>query len=142
MKVLKTITLQNFGKKEQGKVRDIYKKDGQLILITTDRISAFDRVLGCIPHKGKVLNLLSQFWFEKTKDIVDNHMVAVPDPNVMIAKECQALPIEIIVRGYISGVTKTSLWFNYSEGKRIIYGLRFPDGLKKNQKENHFHKKV
>ena len=134
MKVLKTITLQNFGKKEQGKVRDIYQKDGQLILITTDRISAFDRVLGCIPHKGQVLNLLSQFWFEKTKDIVDNHMVAVPDPNVMIAKECQALPIEIIVRGYISGVTKTSLWFNYSEGKRIIYGLRFPDGLKKNQK--------
>ena len=134
MKVLKTINLSFLGKKQQGKVRDIYKKNNKLILITTDRISAFDRVLGFIPHKGQVLNLLSQFWFEKTNGIVENHMISVPDPNVLIAKKCQALPIEIVVRGYISGVTKTSLWFNYSEGKRLIYGLRFSDGLKKNQK--------
>jgi len=134
MKVLKTITLKHFGKKEQGKVRDIYKKDKLLILITTDRISAFDRVLGCIPCKGQILNQLSQFWFEKTKDFVENHMIAVPDPNVMVVKKCQALPIEVVVRGYISGVTKTSLWLNYSQGKRVIYGLRFPNGLKKNQK--------
>lgn len=134
MSVLKTINTPFLGKKEQGKVRDIYKKEGKRILITTDRISAFDRVLGYIPHKGQVLNQLSRFWFEKTADIIPNHMIAVPDPNVMIAKECQAYPVEIVVRGYISGVTTTSLWYNYSQGKRKIYGLHFPEGLKKNQK--------
>ena len=134
MKVLKTINLSFLGKKKQGKVRDIYKKDKLRILITTDRISAFDKVLGYIPHKGQVLNQLSRFWFDNSKDIVSNHMIDIPDPNVVVAKECQAIPIEVIVRGYISGVTKTSLWYNYSQGKRVIYGLRFPNGLKKNQK--------
>src|SRR4030042_3299074 len=108
MNILKTIDIPFLGEKEQGKVRDIYKKNNLRILITTDRISAFDRVLGFIPRKGQVLNQLSQFWFEKTKDIVSNHMIDVPDPNVTIAKECRAMPIEIVVRGYISGVTTTS----------------------------------
>jgi phosphoribosylaminoimidazole-succinocarboxamide synthase len=134
MNVLKTIDIPFLGDKEQGKVRDIYKKGQLRILITTDRISAFDKVLGFIPHKGQVLNQLSQFWFEKTKDIVPNHMIAIPDPNVVVAKECQAIPIEIVVRGYISGVTTTSLWYHYNKGERFIYGHKFPDGLVKNQK--------
>ncbi len=134
MNILKTINLTGFGKKYQGKVRDYYIKDNKRILITTDRISSFDRILGCIPHKGQVLNQLSAFWFEKTKDIVANHMIDIPDPNVMICKDCQPYPIEVVVRGYITGVTITSLWYNYSQGKREIYGLKFPEGLKKNQK--------
>lgn len=133
MTVLKTINLAGFGKKYQGKVRDYYQLNGKRILITTDRISAFDRVLGFIPHKGQVLNQLSAFWFKKTVDIVTNHLISVPDPNVMLVKNCQPYPIEMVLRGYISGVTTTSLWYNYSQGKRKIYGLKFPEGLKKNQ---------
>lgn len=132
--VLKTVNLPFLGKKTQGKVRDIYNKNQDKILITTDRISAFDRVLGFIPYKGQVLNQLSEFWFEKTQDLVSNHMINVPDPNVMIAKDCQPIPLEVIIRGYISGVTKTSLWYNYNLGKRNLYGQKFPDGLQKNQK--------
>lgn len=132
--VLKTVDIPFLGKKEQGKVRDIYTKNCEKILITTDRISAFDKVLGFIPCKGQVLNKLSKFWFEKTADLVDNHMISVPDPNVMIGKLCQPIPIEVVIRGYISGVTKTSLWYNYNLGKRFLYGKKFPDHLKKNQK--------
>jgi phosphoribosylaminoimidazole-succinocarboxamide synthase len=134
MATLKTIDLEGYGKKYQGKVRDFYKIDGKRILITTDRISSFDRILGLILHKGQVLNQLSEFWFKQTKEIVANHLLAVPDPNVMIVKDCQPYSIEMVVRGYITGVTITSLWYNYDLGKREIYGLKFPDGLTKNQK--------
>ncbi len=134
MAILKGISIPQLGKRYQGKVRDFYLQGGKRILITTDRISAFDRVLGYIPHKGQVLNQLSAFWFEKTKDIIPNHIISVLDPNVMMVKDCQPYPIEMVVRGYISGVTKTSLWYNYSQGHREIYGLKFPDGLKKNEK--------
>lgn len=132
-KVLKTIDLP-LGKKLQGKVRDIYFKDKKRILITTDRQSAFDVILGCIPFKGTVLNQLSAFWFKKTRHIVDNHLLETPDPNVSVTKNCEPIQVEMIVRGYISGVTKTSIWYSYERGERIIYGLKFPDGLKKNQK--------
>jgi len=132
-KILKTINLP-LGKKLQGKVRDIYFKDKKRILITTDRQSAFDVILGCIPFKGAVLNQLSAFWFKKTKHIVDNHLLDVPDPNVSVTKNCEPIQVEMIVRGYISGVTKTSIWYSYERGERLIYGLKFPDGLKKNQK--------
>lgn len=131
--VLKTIDLPGLGKKYQGKVRDFYKVDGKRILITTDRQSAFDVILGHIPFKGSVLNLLASWWFDKTKHIVANHKIAVPHPNVLIAHECEPIPVEMIVRGYISGVTKTSIWYSYERGERMIYGIRFPDGLKKNQ---------
>lgn len=137
MAVLKEINLTGFGKRYQGKVRDYYVMEDKRILITTDRISAFDRVLGVIEDKGQVLNQLAAFWFEKTKDIVANHLLAAPDPNVMIGKNCQAYPVEMVVRGYISGVTKTSLWYNYVQGQRQIYGLKFPNGLTKNQKLLH-----
>ncbi len=132
--VLKTIDLKGFGKKYSGKVRDFYIIGNKRILITTDRISAFDVILGYIPYKGAVLNLLSKFWFEKTRDIIDNHMNSVPDPNVMIVKNCQLIPIEMVVRGYITGVTNTSIWGSYEKGERVIYGIKFPEGLRKNQK--------
>src|SRR3989304_9179318 len=130
---LKTVDIKDLGKKIQGKVRDIYLRDDQRILITTDRQSAFDVILGHIPYKGAVLNLLSQFWFEKTRDIVDNHMISVPDPNVMITKNCQPIPVEMVVRGFMTGVTKTSIWYSYEKGERNIYGIEFPEGMIKNQ---------
>lgn len=132
-RVLKTINLP-FGKKYQGKVRDYYKKDGIRIMITTDRQSAFDVNLGHIPFKGSVLNMLSAFWFKKTKDIVPNYMIEIPDPNVIVGHECESIPVEMIVRGYLSGSTKTSVWTAYEKGERMIYGLKFPDGMKKNEK--------
>lgn len=132
--VLKTIDTDGFGKKYQGKVRDFYIVGNKRTQITTDRQSAFDVILGFIPYKGAVLNLLSQFWFEKTKYIVPNHMISVPHPNVMVCHECKGIGVEMIVRGYLTGVTKTSPWYNYKKGERVIYGLRFLDGLKKNQK--------
>ena len=124
----------NFGKKYEGKVRDNYILNGKRIIITTDRISAFDRVLCTIPFKGQVLNQTSAFWFEKTKNIVRNHVINVPDPNVMIVKECKLIPVEMVIRGYITGVTTTSAWYNYERGVRNFCGNVLPEGLNKNQK--------
>ncbi len=134
MNVLKAIDIPGLTNKYSGKVRDVYVKNNKRVLIATDRISAFDVILGHIPYRGSVLTLLSQFWFEKTKHIVDNHMITVIDPNVMIGKNCTLIPIEMVVRGYISGVTNTSIWSSYQKGERVIYGVQFPDGLQKNQK--------
>jgi phosphoribosylaminoimidazole-succinocarboxamide synthase len=128
---LDAVELEGWGEKEEGKVRDIYRQDGRRVLITTDRVSAFDRVLGLIPFKGQVLNQLSAWWFEQTADIVGNHVISIPDPNVTIAHEAEPLPVEVIVRGYITGVTKTSLWYLYSQGDRQPYGISLPDGLQK-----------
>ena len=121
------------GKKTSGKVRDIYDHDDRLIIVTTDRLSAFDHILGLVPYKGQVLNQLSAFWFDQVRDIVGSHFLEMPDPNVTIAQKCTPLPVEVIVRGYISGVTTTSLWYRYSQGERTIYGMDFPDGLAKNE---------
>jgi phosphoribosylaminoimidazole-succinocarboxamide synthase len=129
---LHSVDVPGWGAKLTGKVRDLYTQDGQRLLITTDRVSAFDQVLGVIPFKGQVLNQLSAWWFEQVSAIVANHMVAVPDPNVMIGREAEALPVEIIVRGYITGVTSTSLWTLYAAGEREPYGIPLPDGLQKN----------
>lgn len=122
------------GEKYEGKVRDNYSKDGRRILIVTDRLSAFDRVITLIPFKGQVLNQIAQFWFEKTKDIIGNHVIEFPDPNVVTAKECKALPVEMVVRGYITGVTSTSVWMHYEKGVRDFCGNKLPEGMKKNQK--------
>lgn len=117
----------------RGKVRDIYAlPDARRLLIATDRLSAFDRVLTAVPYKGQVLNQLSAFWFERTADILPNHLLAVPDPNVSLVHECATLPVEVIVRGYITGVTSTALWTLYAAGERHIYGHKLPEGLKKN----------
>ncbi len=129
---LHTMDLSGWGPKLSGKVRDIYARGGQRVLITTDRVSAFDRVLGVIPYKGQVLNQLSAWWFEQTRDVVGNHVVAVPDPNVTIGREAELLPVEVVVRGYITGVTTTSLWYLYERGERRPYGISLPDGLRKN----------
>jgi len=134
MKALKTVNLRKFGKKYSGKVRDYYVIGDKRILVTTDRISAFDRVLGLIPYKGQVLNKISEFWFDKTKDIIQNHILSVPHANVMVVKNAKPIPIEMVVRGYMTGVTNTSIWGSYEKGDRIIYGIKFPNGLKKNQK--------
>ncbi|MEO1289486.1 MAG: phosphoribosylaminoimidazolesuccinocarboxamide synthase [Chloroflexota bacterium] len=127
-----TVDVDGLGEKINGKVRDIYPQGDKRILITTDRVSAFDRILGLIPYKGQVLNQLSAWWFEQTSDIVPNHMLSVPDPNVMVGREAQALPVEVVVRGYITGVTSTSLWTLYANGERKPYGISLPDGLSKN----------
>ncbi len=130
---ISTVDVADLGPKLSGKVRDMYAlPGGRRALITTDRVSAFDVVLGTIPFKGQTLNQLSAWWFDQTSDIVGNHMLAVPDPNVMIAREAQPLPVEVIVRGFITGVTKTSLWTLYAAGERTPYGIPLPDGMKKN----------
>jgi phosphoribosylaminoimidazole-succinocarboxamide synthase len=126
------VDVPELGEKVSGKVRDSYCYGGKRILITTDRVSAFDRVLGLIPYKGQVLNELSAWWFEQTRHVVPNHLLETPDPNVAIAAEAQPLPVEVIVRGFITGVTKTSLWRLYEQGDRQPYGISLPDGLRKN----------
>ncbi|OJV89697.1 MAG: phosphoribosylaminoimidazolesuccinocarboxamide synthase [Chloroflexi bacterium 54-19] len=128
------VNLSGYGESGRGKVRDFYELEGnRRLVVTTDRQSAFDRVLGLIPFKGQVLNQLSQFWFEQTTDIVPNHLISVPDPNVSIVKKAEMFPVEVIVRGYLTGVTDTSIWMMYQDGQREMYGLRFPDGMRKNE---------
>ena len=129
---LRSVDLSGWGEKQSGKVRDIYEFGDKRVLITTDRVSAFDRVVGAIPFKGQVLNQLSAWWFEQMRDIVDSHVITVPDPNVTVAYQAETLPVEVIVRGYITGVTSTSLWTLYAKGERTPYGISLPDGLQKN----------
>ena len=115
-----------------GKVRDIVDLGDTIALIATDRISAFDHVLGTVPYRGQVLNELAAWWFEQIADLVPSHVVSVPDPNVTIGKKCTTLPVEVVVRGQLSGSTSTALWTQYDAGARTIYGLDFPDGMRKN----------
>jgi len=128
------VTLDGVGDKISGKVRDSYALGDKRLLITTDRISAFDRVLGLIPYKGQVLNQLSLWWFEQTRDIVANHVIDAPDVNVTVAREAVSLPVEVVVRGYLTGVTSTSMWTMYANGERTPYGITLPDGMKKNDR--------
>jgi phosphoribosylaminoimidazole-succinocarboxamide synthase len=119
--------------KTSGKVRDWYDlPDGKRLIITTDRLSAFDKILAAVPCKGQVLNQLSAWWFQQTKDIIPNHIVALPDPNAAVVNVAKPFLVEVIVRGYITGVTSTALWYRYSLGERNIYGYDFPGGLQKN----------
>jgi phosphoribosylaminoimidazole-succinocarboxamide synthase len=117
-----------------GKVRTSYRlSEGRRLFITTDRLSAFDRIIAGVPYKGQVLNQLAAWWFETTRDIVANHALSTPDENALIGIEAKPLPVEVIVRGRITGVTSTSLWRRYHEGARVVYGHTLPDGLVKNQ---------
>ena len=119
--------------RRDGKVRVSWAiGDQQRLIVTTDRLSAFDRVLAGVPYKGQVLNQLSAWWFGQIADIVDHHVVAVPDPNALLARSAHPLSVEVVVRGHITGVTDTSIWGMYAEGAREMYGYRFPDGLRKN----------
>ncbi len=121
---------ENLGKHYKGKVRENFSKDDKILMITSDRVSAFDCVLGTIPFKGQILSEIANFWFNKTKNIVPNHIIDTPDPQVLVAKKAETLPVEVIVRQYITG----SLWREYSSGINGQYGFMIPDGLKKNQK--------
>ena len=118
----------------KDKVRDTYDLGDSLLFITTDRQSAFDRILASIPFKGQVLNQVSAFWFENTADIVKNHVIKIPDPNVTIGKKCKVFPVEFVMRAYLTGSTDTSAWVQYAKGIRNICGNILPDGMKKNQK--------
>jgi phosphoribosylaminoimidazole-succinocarboxamide synthase len=119
--------------RREGKVRASWAcGDEQRLIVTTDRLSAFDRVLAGVPYKGQVLNELSAWWFARTGDVIANHVLAVPDPNALLARAARPLPVEVVVRAHITGVTDTSLWGMYSTGAREMYGYRFADGLAKN----------
>ncbi len=132
--VLKDTNLINLGEKKKGKVRDIYTQSDKVILVSTDRHSSFDRLIAHIPCKGAVLTGTSHFWFEQTRDIVPNHIIDMPDANVVVVKRCQVIKVEAVVRGYLTGSTNTSIWTRYSNGERNFGGLVLPDGLKKNAK--------
>ena len=114
----------------KGKVRENFYVGDEIIMVTTDRVSAFDHVLGTIPFKGQILTEIANFWFEKTKEIAPNHIISSPDPQVLVAKKAETLPVEVIVRGYITG----SLWREYEQGINGQYGFMLPEGLKKDQK--------
>jgi phosphoribosylaminoimidazole-succinocarboxamide synthase len=127
--------LNLLGKKYEGKVRDNYSTaDGRRLIVVTDRISAFDRVLGTIPYKGQVLNRLAAWWFEHTSAVAPSHYLCVPDPNVLECMECEPILVEMVVRAFITGSTSTSIWTHYEQGERIFCGHPLPEGLKKNQR--------
>jgi len=133
--ILPDATIPELPNHYRGKVRDNYDlADGRRILITTDRISAFDRILAVIPMKGQVLTQTARFWFEATRDICPNHVLEYPDPNVVVGRRLDILPVEIVVRDYLAGTTGTSILTLYKKGLREIYGIRLPDGLTDNQK--------
>ncbi len=123
----------DLGEKYEGKVRDNYRLNGKRIIVTTDRISAFDRVLCALPFKGQVVNQTAAFWFDRTRHIIDNHLIDVPDPNVLLARQCRMIPVEMVVRGYLTGVTTTSAWYHYERGHREFCGHVLPEGMIKNQ---------
>jgi phosphoribosylaminoimidazole-succinocarboxamide synthase len=132
MSTLDDIDLPLPGRTE-GKVRVSYDwSPTERLFVTTDRLSAFDRIITSVPCKGQVLNQLSAWWFERTAHIVPNHLLEMPDPNVTIAHAAVPLPVEVVVRGHITGVTSTSLWRQYADGARVVYGHRLPDGITKN----------
>ncbi len=134
-RTLERTDFQGLGRRIEGKVRDSYVPgDGRRVLVTTDRISAFDRVLGTLPYKGQVLNQLAAWWFEQTREVAPNHVLDVPDPNVTIGIECEPVPVEFVVRAYLTGVTSTSVWTHYARGERVFCGHRLPDGLRKHER--------
>lgn len=130
--VLTETDFPGLGEKKVGKVRDTYFSKDHVVLITTDRQSAFDRLLAAVPFKGQVLNQTSAWWFERTSDIIGNHVISIPDPNTLVARPCQILPVEMVVRIALTGTTSTSIWVNYQKGQRKFGDLVLKDGLKKN----------
>ena len=133
--VLTDATIPELPNQYHGKVRDNYDlPDGRRIIIATDRLSAFDRILTAIPCKGQVLTQIARFWFDATRDVCPNHIIDYPDPNVVLCRRLDILPVEVVVRDYLTGTTGTSIWPMYRAGRREIYGIRFPDGLRENQK--------
>ena len=133
--VLQDASIPELPNHYRGKVRDNYDlPDGRRVLIATDRLSAFDRILACIPYKGQVLTQTARFWFERTNDVCPNWAQQDPDPNVVVGQRLDILPVEVVVRGYLAGTTSTSILTQYRAGRREMYGMRFPDGLRDNER--------
>lgn len=136
--VLRDATIPELPNHYRGKVRDNYDlPDGRRIIIATDRLSAFDRILAAIPFKGRVLTQTARYWFEATTDICPNHVLDYPDPNVVVGRRLDILPVEVVVRAYLAGSTATSILTLYKKGAREMYGVRLPDGLRENEKLAH-----
>lgn len=124
----------SFGTRYEGKVRDNYTTgDGRRVLIVSDRVSTFDRIVSTLPLKGQLLNYVSNWWFENTRDVCPNHVLAAPDPNVLVAVECTPLPVEMVVRAYLTGTTSTSIWVHYARGERVFCGHALPNDLRQHQ---------
>ncbi|MBV8132588.1 MAG: phosphoribosylaminoimidazolesuccinocarboxamide synthase [Alphaproteobacteria bacterium] len=133
--ILSDATIPELPNHYRGKVRDNYDlPDGRRIIIATDRLSAFDRIITAIPFKGQALTQVARFWFDATHDVCPNHVIEYPDPNVLVCRRLDIMPVEIVVRDYLTGTTGTSIWPMYRAGTRDIYGIRFPDGLGENQR--------
>ena len=133
--VLADATIPELPNHYRGKVRDNYDlPDGRRIIIATDRLSAFDRIITAIPFKGQVLTQIACFWFDATRELCPNHVIDYPDPNVLVCRRLAMMPVEIVVRDYLTGTTATSIWPMYKAGRKEIYGHRFPDGLCEHQK--------
>ncbi|MEN8182748.1 MAG: phosphoribosylaminoimidazolesuccinocarboxamide synthase [Myxococcota bacterium] len=132
-RTLERTDFSELGPRIEGKVRDCYVHEGRRILVATDRVSAFDVVLGTIPWKGQVLNQLAAFWLERTAALAPNHLIEVPDPNVTLALDCRPLPVEFVVRGYLTGGSPTSIWTAYRAGARRYCGHELPEGLRKHE---------
>ncbi len=133
--ILADATIPELPNHYRGKVRDNYDlPDGRRVIVASDRLSAFDRILAAIPFKGQVLTQTARYWFEATKDICPNHVLDYPDPNVVIGQRLDILPVEIVVRGYLAGTTGTSILTLYKKGQRRMYGVTFPEGLRDNEK--------
>jgi phosphoribosylaminoimidazole-succinocarboxamide synthase len=134
-RILRDATIPELPNHYSGKVRDNYDlPDGRRVIIATDRLSAFDRILCAVPLKGHVLTQTARFWFEHTRDICPNHVLEYPDPNVVIGQRLDILPVEIVVRGYLAGTTGTSILTLYKAGQREMYGMRLPDGMRDNER--------
>jgi phosphoribosylaminoimidazole-succinocarboxamide synthase len=134
-RVLAEVSFPELPNHYKGKVRDNYDlPDGRRIIVATDRLSAFDRILTSIPLKGQVLTQIARYWFDATGDLCPNHVLAYPDPNVVVCRRLTILPVEIVVRDYLAGTTGTSIWPMYKAGRREMYGIKFPDGMRENQK--------
>jgi phosphoribosylaminoimidazole-succinocarboxamide synthase len=133
--ILRDATIAELPNHYRGKVRDNYDlPDGRRVIVATDRLSAFDRIITAIPFKGQILTQLARFWFEATRDVCPNHVVEYPDPNVVVCRRLEIMPVEIVVRDYLAGTTSTSILSMYKAGRREMYGIRFPDGMRENQK--------
>jgi phosphoribosylaminoimidazole-succinocarboxamide synthase len=132
---LEGTNFESLGERYEGKVRDCYSTaDGRLIIVVTDRLSAFDTILGTLPFKGQVLNQIAQYWFEESASLAPNHMLEVPDPNVMIGRKCEPLGAEFVMRDYLTGSTSTSIWRAYERGERTFCGHSLPEGMKRNER--------
>ncbi len=133
-RTLERTDLPQLGRRIEGKVRDSYVGEKQRTIVVSDRVSCFDVVVGTIPLKGQVLNQAAAFWFDKTRSLAPNHLISVPDPNVSVVKEVEILPVEWVYRGYLTGVSSTSIWTAYEKGVRDYCGHRLPDGMHKHER--------